>query len=186
MDHEFVRDTVLGVNTLLAVFLFFVHMKNRRTQLATYHLTRSTHRSGINDLLFVDSEQVGNSVICKLVFFNPGSVAAIIQSFSVYEIPHSYGWLRRNIERCKWRRIRFAKWWPTNNPEQKQVRYLPDEYSNLYVADYKVVMVSFSGVIDRRRYLFRIDTNHGYVTTEVEIDRSVSCFPYMHMRKHHD
>lgn len=186
MDNDFFRDAILGVNTLLACFLFFVHLKNRRTQVATFNLTRSTHRSGINDLVYIGSEQVGDNVLCRFVFFNPGSVAAIIQSFSAFETPQSYGWIRKSFERFKWRRIKFATWWPTSCPEEKEERFFSDEYMSLYVADYRVIMVLLPGLIDRRRYLFRIDSNHGYVTTEVGIDGNKSCFPYAHFRKHYD
>jgi hypothetical protein len=186
MDHELIRDIILGVNVVIAFFLFFVHIKNRRTQLSIYYLTRSIHRSSINDFIFISSEQVHGNVLLKFVLFNPGSVAAVIQSFSVYDVPDSYSWLRRRFEVLKWRRIEDTQWWPTRNVDQKEPRYLEEEYENLYVGECRVIMARIPGVIDRRKYLFRIDTNHGYVTTECAIDAVKTQFACRHERRYKD
>ncbi|WP_216597429.1 hypothetical protein, partial [Pseudomonas protegens] len=159
-------------------------LKNRRTKLRSYLLSQSTYRSGMNDLKFIKSEQLNEGVLLKLVLFSPGSVATLIQSFSVYEVPEEYGRFKRLFSVLKWRRIENAKWWPTKDEDQKRPRFFADGFGDLYVKEYRVILVLIPGVIDRRSYLFRVDTNHGYMTTECSIDGIDSSFPYAFKQKY--
>ena len=169
MDHDAIRDLISVLGFVISLFLLFVHVKNRRTQLSSYQLARATYRSSSINLHYIGSEQVDDYVLLKLVLFNPGSVAAIIQSFAVFEVSPTRNSLRRLFWSTEWGRVENARWWPTKNPDQKTFRYLADEYENLYVEDFRTILVSMPGVIDRREYLFEVRSNHGSQTTKTTI-----------------
>lgn len=71
------------LSLLISFATLYINLKNRKTQLNTYSLTRASHRSGNIDLKWVSSEQLENEVLIKLIFFNPGSIASIIQSLTI-------------------------------------------------------------------------------------------------------
>ncbi|NWD70771.1 hypothetical protein HX870_24540 [Pseudomonas gingeri] len=114
----------------------------------------------------------------KFVYFNPGSVATILQAFAVYETPNDYGWIRRMIPFLKWRRMEGVRWWPTKDTDQKVPRLQGDEYESLYVKDFRVILVLVPGRFDRRRYLFEVFTNQGSISHETIIDSLGVHFSY--------
>ncbi len=62
---------------------------------SAYRLSRDGARSEEVELIFVESQQQEESVVVKLVLFNPGNIAAIIHSLTVHEsVPHSISLLR--------------------------------------------------------------------------------------------
>ena len=178
MDHDAIRDLISVLGFVISLFLLFVHIKNRHTQLSSYQLARATYRSSSIDLHYIGSEQVDDHVLLKLVLFNPGSVAAIIQSFAVFEVSPTRNSIRRLFWPTEWRRIEDARWWPTKNADQKTSGYLADEYENLYVEDFRTILVSIPGMIDRREYLFEVRTNHGSQTTRTTIAATASHFSH--------
>jgi uncharacterized protein (UPF0305 family) len=51
-----------------------------------------------------------------------------------------------------------------------EARYLDDDYRNLYVDDYRVILVSIPGMVARARYVFEIRTNNDDQLHETYID----------------
>jgi hypothetical protein len=170
MDHETIRDVISALSFAISVFLLFIHIRNRRTQLSSYHLARFTHRSSSIDLQFVGAEQAGDNILFKLVLFSPGSVATIIQSFAIFEDVQTRNPIRRLLWPNEWRRVEGARWWPTRDSTKKELRSMADEYENLYVEDFRTILALMPGAIDRRKYRFEIRTNNGFQTKETTID----------------
>lgn len=176
--HEYIRDIISVSGFLISIFLLFIHIKNRKTQLRSYWLTRATHRSSFCELNYICSEQLSDSIILRLVFFNPGPIAAVIKSFSVYRESTPKNVLLKFLGISIWADLPNLRWWPTADPDKTDIKHVADEYQNLYVDDQRVIMVSIPGYIDRSRYKFEIKTNHGVQTLECAIDGTFSYFPH--------
>ncbi|WP_047541926.1 hypothetical protein [Pseudomonas simiae] len=166
------------VNAVIALVALYLSMRNRRTQIAMYRLTRSTHWSNTNDFQVISAEQLEDSVLVKLVFFNPGSVAAVIQSLAVYELPRPVWWLPRRLDWLRQKRLELVKWWPTRDEEEKTPRLLADRYLELMVKEDRVILVRFPGMINRLTHAFELKTNHGSITTWDTLDFKEKGFAY--------
>ncbi|SDT17314.1 hypothetical protein SAMN05216598_4265 [Pseudomonas asplenii] len=166
------------LNAAIALAALGLSISNRRTQLDSYRLTRSTHRSNTNDFHVISAEQLDDSVLVKLVFFNPGAVAAVIQSLAVYEIPRAIWWLPRRFDWLRRKRIESVKWWPTCDENEKTPRLFSDRYQQLLVKESRVILVRFAGRINRLTHAFELKTNHGEITTWHTLDfieKSFAC-----------
>ena len=185
IDHDTIRDAVSALGFLISLFLLFIHIRNRRTQISAYHISRATFRSSSIELCFIASEQLKGEVLLKLIVFNPGSIAAIIQSFAVFEEVRTRNFLKRMVKPTEWKRIEGARWWPTKEVDQIQPRSYAEEYESLYVNEHRVILVRMPGMIDRREYLFEVKTNHGGQRRFTTIDATTSYFPY-HFEQRYD
>lgn len=174
---ETVKDSIGIAGFAISLFLLFIHLKNRRTQLRSYWITRDAYRSSSIQLVFVHSEQLEGFVFVKLVLFNPGSIATVIKSFSV-EKKVKLSLFQRILKFREWERIEGSKWWPTENPETKTVRYLADEYRNLFVEDQRDICVVIPGMLDREKYRFEIRTNNGGFAVQTTIDATRTSFAH--------
>lgn len=157
-------------NALMASVALYLSIRNQGTQTAMYRLTRSTHWSSTTDLHVISAEQLEGYVLVKLVFFNPGSVAALIQSLAIYEVPHPVWWLPRRFDWLRWQPLEYAKWWPTQDENEKTPRLFADKYPDLMVKDSRVILARFPGSINRRTHAFVLRTNHGVITTWYPLD----------------
>ncbi|WP_273822861.1 MULTISPECIES: hypothetical protein [Pseudomonas] len=171
------------LNAVIAVAALCLSISNRRTQLATYRLTRSSHWSSTNDLHVISAEQLDDSVLVKLVFFNPGAIAALIQSLAVYEIPPSVWWWPRRLDGLRRKRIEFAQWWPTCDENEKTPRLFADRYQQLLVKESRVILVRFPGRINRLVHAFELKTNHGPITTWYALDFIEKGFAFQSYRR---
>ncbi len=170
MNHDIFRDIISFLGFAISLFLLIIHVKNRGTQLSTYRISRAAFRSSEIVLHLIGSEQLEGKVLLKLVLFNPGSIASIIQSFAVFErVPSPIGLLRL-LGFKEWQRIEGAQWWPTKDATFTNPKLLEDEYENLYVEDHRTILVAIPGMIDRRQYLFQICTNNGCLNLMTTID----------------
>jgi len=185
IDHDTVRDAISALGFLISLFLLFIHMKNRRTQISAYHISRAAFRSGAIELQLISSKQIESEVLLKLIVFNPGSIAAIIQSFAVFEEIPTKNILKRIFKPTEWKRVEGARWWPTKEIEQINPRSYAEEYENLYVNEHRHILVRMPGAIDRRNYLFKVKTNHGGQCRITGIDALSSSFPY-HFEQRYD
>lgn len=166
------------LSLLISFATLYINLKNRETQLNTYFLTRASHRSGNIDLKWVSSEQLENEVLIKLIFFNPGSIASIIQSLTIWrEIPSDWRILRW-LGQTEWEEVRSARWWPAADPSCKKLKNFADEYKSLYVSDYRELLILIPGYIDRNLYKFLIKTNNGQCSQKCTIDAIKSHFPH--------
>ena len=174
MSSSIISWLGLGV----ALISLILHFRNRKVVLRSYWLNRSNHRSSSIDFVYVNSKQKDDEYILKLVLFNPGSIASVIKSLTIYrEIVSSNAFLRFfNIS--EWEEVTEAKWWPTKNDSCSEIKSFAEEYKNLYVDDLRDILVSMPGYIDRNRYKFHIKTNNGGYVCESRIDSISSCFPY--------
>lgn len=168
MSKDFVQVFISWSGFAISVWLLFLQIKNRFTQVSSYKLSRAAYRSGTIVLKLVHVVQLEDSVLMKLVIFNPGSVAAVIQSCSVFERPKNKNWFWR-VFTSKWQRVEKSLWWPIQEDSDNEPKYLADAYQQLYVKDVRSIYVSMPGMTDRRRYLFEVRTNNGYVTTETSV-----------------
>ncbi len=155
---------------LISLAALCVSVRNGRTQKATYQLTRATHLSGTNDFHVVSSEQLEDSVLVKLVYFNPGSIATVIQSLTVYELPKSVWWLPRRFDIARKSRIEKAKWWPAGDGDEKTTKLFADNFQYLIVKDGRVIFVKLPGMINRLDHAFELKTNHGSLVTIYSLD----------------
>ncbi|CAI8908707.1 hypothetical protein [Pseudomonas zeae] len=168
MSKEFVQTFISWSGFAISICLLFLQIKNRVTQVSSYNLSRAAYRSGTIVLKLVNVVQLEDSVLMKLVIFNPGSVAAVIQSCSIFERPKNKNWFWRFFT-SKWQRVERSLWWPIQDGSDTEPKYLADAYQQLYVKDVRSIYVSMPGMTDRRRYLFEVRTNNGYVTTETSV-----------------
>lgn len=182
MDLAGSGGVVTYVNAVLALVALYLSIRNRGTQIAMYQLTRSTYRSSTNDFHVISAEQLDDSVLVKLIFFNPGSVAAVIQSLSVYEIPHPVWWLPRRLDWLRRKRLDLAKWWPTRDEDEKTPRLFADRYLELMVKENRVILVRLPGMINRLTHEFELKTNHGSATTWGTLDFKEKGFAYQSHR----
>ncbi len=170
----------------IALALLFIHFKNRGTQLNSYFLSRAAHRSSSIDLKYVSSEQLEDNVLIKLVLFNPGSIATIIQSLTVYKEVESKFFLLRLFGRTEWKELREVSWWPTSDPSCKDQKFFADEYKSLYVEDCRDIFVLLPGCIDRNVYRFAIESNHGWYSHSSIIYATECYFPHAFRQWFHE
>lgn len=166
------------VNAVMAFVALYLSIRNRGTQIAMYRLSRSTHRSSTNDFHVISAEQLEDSVLVKLVFFNPGSVTAVIQSLAVYEIPQPVWWLPRRLDWLRQKRLEHAKWWPARDEEENTPRLFAERCQELMVKENRVILVRFPGMINRLTHAFELKTNHGSITTWYTLDFIEKGFAY--------
>lgn len=178
MDSTLIRDLISLSGFIISLFLLQIHIRNRRTQVSSYQISRAAYRSSQIELVYLSSEQVESQVFLKLVLFNPGSIAAIIQSFAVFERVPTSNPFRRIFRSTEWRRIERARWWPTEDVDHKVPKFLEDEYKNLFVQDQRTILVKMPGYIDRRSYRFEVRTNLGGRTRETTIDGTATHFSH--------
>jgi len=177
-DHELFKDIISFSSFIISMFLLVIHIKNRCIQLQSFWISKDLYRSGFIDLIHVSSKQLNDRVILKLVVFNPGSVSAVIKSFSVFREDYSRNFLLRFFGKKEWTEVHGARWWPTNNADDHSIKYLADEYRNLYIEEQRDILVSLPGLIDRNRYSFEIQTNLGWCRHETTIDGIATYFSH--------
>jgi hypothetical protein len=158
------------IGLLISLYLLYINIKNRGTQVSAYRITRTLHRSSKIVLKYINAEQLDGRFLVKLVLFNPGSIASVIHSFAVFKPTQNPNRFSRIFKPILLKRIEDAYWWPTRDESQKEARYLDDEYKNLYVEDYRVILVSIPGMVGRERYEFEIRTNNDYQIHQTHID----------------
>lgn len=186
IDSQVLNLVMSSASLVISLALLFVHLKNRRTQLSSYFLARATHRSSSIVLKYVVSEQLEGNVLIKLVLFNPGAIATIIQSLTVYQKAESQCFLFRWFGRTEWKELTDAQWWPTGDSSCKDQKYLADEYKSLYVEDIRDIYVLLPGYIDRNMYRFDIETNHAGRSYCSTIDATRTYFPHAFRQWFHE
>lgn len=167
---EYLTNHVSTLSLLMSFAALCISVRNGRIQTASYQLSQATHRSGTNDLHVVSSEQLDNTVLVKLVYFNPGSIATVIQSLAVYEVTKPVWWLPRRFNIVRKSRIEKAKWWPVGDSEEKITKLFADNFQYLIVKDCRVIFVKLPGMVNRRNHAFELKTNHGALVTISSLD----------------
>lgn len=186
LDTHGLNLAMSSASLVISLVLLFIHFKNRKTQVSSYFLARAAYRASSIDLKFVSSEQLEGDVLIKLVLFNPGSIATIIQSLTVYKEVESRFFLFRFLGRSGWKEVVDAKWWPTNDTSCKDQKFLADEYKSLYVEDCRDIYVLLPGYIDRNMYRFTVETNHGGYSHSSTIDATRTYFSHAFRRWFHE
>jgi len=186
MDENSIRDIISLLGLGISLFLLAIHIKNRQTQLHSYQLARAVYRNSEIELRYLNSERLEDEVLLKFAFFNPGSIAAIIQSFAIFEQVKTNNPFLRFFRPREWRRIENACWWPTENADQKSQKFLADEYANLYVKDQRILLAKIPGPRDGRPYRFEIRTSLGGKEIETTIDERAIHFSYHYARWYHN
>jgi hypothetical protein len=167
--QQLITLAIALIGLLISLYLLFINIKNRRTQLSAYRITRTLHRSSRIVLKYINVEQLDGRFLVKLVLFNPGSIATVIHSFAVFKPTENPNRLFRVVKPTLIKRIEDAYWWPTQDENQKDARYLDDEYKNLYVEDYRVILVSIPGLVGSEQYEFEIRTNNDYQIQKTDL-----------------
>lgn len=168
--QQFITLAIAIVGLLISLYVLYINIKNRVTQVSAYRVTRALHRSSNIVLKYINTEQLDGHFLVKLVLFNPGYIASVIHSFSVFKPARNPNRFFRIFKPKVLNQIDNAYWWPTREENQKEPRYLDDEYQNLYVEDYRVILVSVPGLVDREWYEFEIQTNNGHLIHKTHID----------------
>lgn len=172
MNQETQQLTTLAIAILglfISLYLLYIHIKNRETQLSEYRINRAFYRTSKIVLLYINVEQLDGRFLVKLILFNPSSIASIIHSFAVFKPAKNPNRFFRIFKPTISKFIEDAYWWPTSDEDQKEPQYLDDEYKNLYVENYRVILVSIPGVVDRARYEFEIRTNSDHIIYKTHI-----------------
>jgi hypothetical protein len=179
----------LSKNALAIISLIissYILLTNKKILSKSYRLSRDGARSEEVELIFVESRQQEESVVLKLVLFNPGNVAAIIHSLTVYESVSYPMKLLRYLGLHKWREIEDARWWPSHNETFEGQKTVKDEYASLYVKDYRDIFVIFPGYRSRNEYKFFVQTNHGSTERITTIDAIEIYFPHRYRKWYRD
>lgn len=168
--QQLITLAIAIVGLLISLYLLCINIKNRGTQVSAYRISRALHRSSRIVLKYINTEQLDGRFLVKLVLFNPGSIASVIHSFAVFKPIRNPNCFLRIFRPTVLKRIENAYWWPTRDENQKEAQYLDDEYSNLYVEDCRVILVSIPGLVDRARYEFEIRTNNDWQIHKTYLD----------------
>lgn len=167
--QELVTLAIALVSLLISLYLLYINIKNRGTQLAEYRMVRHFHRSGQTVVQYINAEQLEGRFLVKLVLFSPGSVASVIHSVAVFKLVGNSNRLLRLFKPTVHKRIEDARWWPTLDENQKEPRYRDDNYGDLYVRDYRVILISVPGLVGEERYAFDVRTNNDYVILRTHV-----------------
>ena len=173
-----VPEIFSAISLLIALAALVINFKNRQTTLKGYLMSRNSIRSSEFDLFFVSATQLQDSVLVKLAVFNPGSIAILIKSMTVYVKQQRRNAILRVVSPYEWVELVDAKWWPSDNDDCVEVKTVDQAYRLLYVKDQRDIKIRIPGFVDRRAYRFYIKTNHGFQYRETRIDDSNSCFPF--------
>lgn len=168
--QQFITLAIAIIGLLISLYVLYINIKNRVTQVSAYRVTRALHRNSNIVLQYINAEQLDGHFLVKLVLFNPGSIASVIHSFAVFKSTRNPNRLFRIFKPNVLNPIDNSYWWPTREENQKEPRYLDDDYQNLYVEDYRVILVSIPGLVDREQYEFEIRTNNGHLIHKTRID----------------
>lgn len=185
MDAPTISIAISTISLLISFAVLLVHFKNRRTALYSYWINRNIHRYSASEMTIVRTIQKEDSYIAHLIYFNPGSVASVLQSITVYrQVKYKFPFLPFFIN--DWEKITAAKWWPTENPDDHDVKYVADEYSNLYVEDYKDILVTLPSRVNLDVHRFYIKTNQGGFYLHSILRPGNDIFPYSSSRSYRD
>ncbi len=170
------NELISLANLFISLSLLFIHLRNIKTQRRSYILTRAAHRNSGVILKYVSSEQQEKSTLIRLILFNPGSIAFVIQSLSAHKQTDSKYSFLRYLGIMRWQEIKEARWWPTSHPSCKDIKCFSDEYKSLYVKEHRDILISLPGYIDRNQYRFSIETSQGGLWIQTTIDYSKTNF----------
>jgi hypothetical protein len=174
------------LSLLIAIVALVLNYKNRQTTVKGYLLSRHAIRSSQFDLLFVSSTQLDDSVLIKLAVFNPGSIAILIKSMTVFRKQKRQNSVLAFFFPEEWVELENVRWWPSDNDECKKVKTVADAYKLLYVQDQRDINVLIPGFIDRNTYQFHIATNHGGQYQQTRIDSTECYFPHFFEQSYHE
>lgn len=169
------------VSLLVSIAVLHIHLKNRRTNLHTYWINRNVQRYSAPEINVVRTVQERDFYIIHIIYFNPGSIASILQSLTIYK-QVDYKFPLIPIVFNDWDEVTESKWWPTESPNDFKRKYMADEYANLYVENYKDILVMFPGNIDRALHRFYIKTNQGGYRMDIVPGIGDSSFAYSSSR----
>ncbi|WP_145914935.1 hypothetical protein KV708_15725 [Comamonas thiooxydans] len=167
----------------VAIFSLIISIKNYKSQNKSYSMNRYIHRSTEIDLKYVESDFMHGGILAKLVLFNPGPTAVIIQSLTLYKQTTAKFFLKRWLNVPDEVEIRNARWWPVSDATCKEPKYLHEEYKSIYVEDIRDIYVAWQGYRDdESKYVFLIQTNKGGYSTISTVSESESYFPHAYRK----
>lgn len=169
MDQTLLTSIAAFIGLGISVFVLIVQVKNRNINLSSFRLNRHLIRISGVELNFIIAKQYESNFIINLVAFNPSSVGCIIKSLTIYKGRKPKTFFEKLFQHECWDEVSLGKWWPTEAPECGKIKFMHDEYKNLYFERYRDIVVSIPGSFSREKYRFHIKTNHGgYIqTTEI-------------------
>lgn len=107
--QELVTLSIAVAGLLISLYLLYINIKNRGTQLAQYRISRHSHRSGRIVVQYVNTEQLEGRFLVKLVLFSPGSIASVIHSVAVSKLVGNSNRLLRLFKPMVHERIEDAR-----------------------------------------------------------------------------
>ena len=167
---------------LISVTTLVLFFRNRRTSLQLFSIHREKYRSSSIHLKHVKTIETDNDYIIHFILFNPGDVAAVINSVTIREAFFENKFLEF-LKISSLKPFDLARWWPTNNPDDYEIKYFCDEYQNLYVDDKRDILVSFpKDAFDHKKsYQIDVKTNNGHIWMPLRFSllrSGKSSFPY--------
>lgn len=168
--QQLITSAIAIIGLLISLYLLFINVKNRGTQVSAYRMTRAIQRSSKIVVIFVNCEQLDGRFLVKLALFNPSSIATVIHSVATFKPRKNPNRFFRIFQPFVLSRVEDAYWWPTRDAEQKKPRFLEDEYQNLYFEDSRVIFISIPEREEIGPYEFRIFTNNDHMCFTTYVD----------------
>lgn len=178
MNQEFYSAAISLISLSVSIFALYLNYRNNNFSRKSYLINRKLIRNYNLHVDFVKSTQLDDRYVTHLVVFNPSEVGLLLHSLTVFEIVENRSWLNQFLNKREWLELTEAKWWPTTNLDDLNIKSRAEEYKNVYVENNRDIYVSIPGFIPRTKHKFVIVTNLGEYEHIGSIDSTKSYFSH--------
>ncbi|HFG1793269.1 TPA: hypothetical protein ACGF1Q_003582, partial [Vibrio cholerae] len=186
MNQEFYTIAISLISLSVAIFALYLNYRNHRVSRKSYFINRELMRNGNLHLDFVKSTQLEDRYVVHLVVFNPSQIGLLLHSLAVFEIVENRSWINDLLNKREWVELTKAKWWPTTNLDDFNIKSRADEYKNVYVENSRDIYVSIPGFMPRTKLKFEIVTNLGGYAHIGSVDSTRSYFSHSFQQFWHE
>ncbi|EGR3000234.1 hypothetical protein MTR11_23655 [Vibrio sp. CCB-PB317] len=186
MNQEFYTIAISLISLSVAIFALYLNYRNHRVSRKSYFINRELMRNGNLHLDFVKSTQLEDRYVVHLVVFNPSQIGLLLHSLAVFEIVENRSWINDLLNKREWVELTKAKWWPTTNLDDFNIKSRADEYKNVYVENSRDIYVSIPGFMPRTKHKFEIVTNLGGYAHIGSVDSTRSYFSHSFQQFWHE
>ncbi|HGO5290763.1 TPA: hypothetical protein ACX6RK_001471 [Photobacterium damselae] len=186
MNQEFYTTAISLISLFVAIFALYLNYRNNNVSKKSYLINRELIRNGNLHLDFVKATQLKDRYVVHLVVFNPSEIGLLLHSLTVFEIVENRSWINEFLNKLEWRELTEAKWWPTKNLDDLNIKSRIDEYNNAYVENSRDIYISIPGLMPRTKHKFEIMTNLGGYAHIGSVDSTKSYFSYSFQQYWHE
>ncbi|MDO6580184.1 hypothetical protein Q4491_02405 [Photobacterium sp. 2_MG-2023] len=186
MNQDFYTIAISVISLSVAIFALYLNYRNHNISRKSYLVNRELIRNGSLHLDFVKATQLEDRYVVHLVIFNPSEIGLLLHSLTVFEIVENRSWINELLNKCEWRELSDAKWWPTKNLDDLNIKTRSDEYKNVYVESNRDIYVSIPGFMPRSKHKFEIMTNLGEYAHIGSVDSIRSYFSHCFQQFWHE